>query len=53
VKDTMSTRGSLDSSAPTAWSLEVTMFTTPGGMSVCSAISSPRTAAHQGCRVPV
>ena len=48
VNDTMSTRGSLDSNAPTAWSLEVTMLTTPGGMSVCSAISSPRTAAHQG-----
>jgi hypothetical protein len=24
------------------------MFNTPGGMSVCSRISSPRIAAHQG-----
>ena len=48
VNDTMSTRGSFDSSAPTPWSLEVTMLTTPAGMSVCSRISSPRTAAHHG-----
>ena len=48
VNETMSTRGSLDSSAPTPWSLEVTMLTTPAGKSVCSAISSPSTAAHHG-----
>src|SRR6202000_242951 len=48
VTETMSTRGSLASSAPTLWSLEVTMLTTPGGKSVCSAMSSPNTAAHQG-----
>ena len=41
VNETMSTRGSFDSSAPTPWSLEVTTLTTPGGMSVCSATSSP------------
>ena len=48
VNDTMSTRGSFDSSAPTPWSLEVTMLTTPAGMSVCSRISSPSTAALHG-----
>ncbi len=31
-----------------AWSDEGTMFTTPGGMSVSSAISRPSTVAHQG-----
>ena len=48
VNDTMSTRGSDDSIAPTAWSSEVTMFRTPAGISVCAAASSPRIAAHQG-----
>ena len=48
VNETMSTRGSLANSAPTLWSLEVTMLTTPGGKSVCSAMSSPSTAAHHG-----
>ena len=48
VNETMSTRGSLDKSAPTLWSLDVTMLMTPGGKSVCSAMSSPSTAAHQG-----
>ena len=43
-----SLRRSLASNAPTLWSLEVTMLTTPGGRSVCSAMSSPSTAAHQG-----
>ncbi|CNH10500.1 Uncharacterised protein [Mycobacterium tuberculosis] len=48
VNEIMSTRGSLASMAPTAWSLEVTMLITPGGKSVCSAMSSPSTAAHHG-----
>lgn len=48
VNETKSTRGSLASMAPSAWSVEVTMLTTPGGMSVCSAISSPSTAATHG-----
>ena len=49
VNETMSTRGSLASSAPTPWSLEVTMLTTPGGKSVCSAMSSPSTRRAPGC----
>ncbi len=48
VNDTRSTRGSVASRAPRAWSLEVTMFTTPGGMSVSSARIRPTTAAHHG-----
>ncbi len=48
VNDTMSTRGSFDSRAPTAWSLEVTTLTTPAGKSVCSVINSPSTAAAHG-----
>ena len=48
VNETMSTRGSLANSAPTPWSLEVTMLITPGGKSVCSVMSSPSTAAHHG-----
>src|SRR5947209_8422302 len=48
VNETMSTRGSLASNAPTLWSLDVTMLTTPGGTSVCSVMISPRTAAHHG-----
>ena len=48
VNDTMSTLGSFDSNAPTPWSLAVTMLTTPAGKSVCSAISSPSTAAAHG-----
>ncbi len=48
VNEIMSTRGSFDSNAPTPWSSEVTMLMTPGGKSVCSAMSSPSTAAHQG-----
>ena len=41
VNDTMSTRGSPDSIAPTSWSLDVTMLSTPGGTSVYRATSSP------------
>lgn len=48
VKDTRSTRGSVDSCAPREWSLDVTMLTTPGGKSVSCAISVPTSAAHQG-----
>jgi len=48
VNETMSTRGSLASSAPTLWSLDVMMLTTPGGKSVCSVMISPSTAAHHG-----
>ncbi len=48
VNDTMSTRGSFESSAPTPWSLDVTMLMTPAGKSVCAAISSPSTAADHG-----
>ena len=48
VNETMSTRGSFDSCAPTPWSLEVTMLTTPGGKSVCSAMIWPTAAAHHG-----
>src|SRR3984885_13009531 len=48
VNETMSTRGSLANSAPTLWSLDVTMLTTPGGKSVGPAMISTSTAAHQG-----
>ena len=48
VKLTMSTRGSVDSSAPTAWSADDTILTTPGGMSVSSAMIRPSTVAHHG-----
>ena len=48
VNDTMSTRGSSASCAPSRWSAEVTMLTTPGGKSVCSAMMRPTSAAHHG-----
>ncbi len=48
VKLTWSTRGSVDSNAPMAWSDDGTTLTTPAGMSVSSATSRPRTVAHHG-----
>ena len=48
VKLIWSTRGSVESRAPTAWSDDGTMLTTPAGMSVSSAMSRPSTVAHQG-----
>ncbi len=42
VKATMSTSGEVVMTSPTRWSDDVTMLTTPGGMSVCSAMSRPR-----------
>ncbi|SHV14629.1 Uncharacterised protein [Mycobacteroides abscessus subsp. abscessus] len=48
VNETMSTRGSVDNCAPIRWSLDVTILTTPGGKSVCSAMIRPSTAAHHG-----
>src|ERR1700744_1360772 len=48
VNETMSTRGSLASNAPTLGSLEVLRLPTPAGKSVCSVMISPSTAAHHG-----
>ncbi|CAM5667398.1 hypothetical protein MAUB1S_11930 [Mycolicibacterium aubagnense] len=48
VNEIMSTSGCFDSMAPTPWSRDVTMLTTPAGKSVCSAISWPSTAAAHG-----
>ena len=48
VNEIMSTLGDSVSSSPTRWSDEVTTLTTPGGMSVCSAMSRPRNVAFQG-----
>src|SRR5581483_7496069 len=48
VNATMSTSGDVDSTSPTRWSLLVTMLTTPGGMSVCSAMRRPRRVALHG-----
>ena len=48
VKATMSTSGDVESTSPTRWSDEVTMLTTPGGMSVCSAIIRPIRVAFHG-----
>src|SRR6202012_5592442 len=48
VKVIWSTRSSADSRAPTVWSDEGTMLTTPAGMWVSSAISRPRRVAHDG-----
>ena len=48
VKATMSTSADVESTSPTRWSAEVTMFTTPGGMSVSSAISRPSRVAFHG-----
>ena len=44
----MSTSGEVVSTSPTRWSLDATMFTTPGGMSVCSAMRRPRRVAFHG-----
>ena len=48
VKVTTSMRGSLASISPSEWSALATTFTTPAGMSVCSAISRPSMVAHHG-----
>ena len=48
VKEIRSTRGSVTSCSPTRWSDEATTLTTPGGMSVCSAMSRPIRVAFQG-----
>ena len=48
VNEIMSTRGSSVSSSPTRWSDEVTTLTTPGGISVFSAMSRPSRVAFHG-----
>jgi hypothetical protein len=48
VKATMSTDGEVVRTSPIRWSLLVTMLTTPGGMSVFSAISRPMRRALNG-----
>ncbi len=48
VKEIRSTFGDSVSSSPTKWSDAVTTFTTPGGMSVFSAINRPRRVALYG-----
>ena len=48
VNEIMSTSGDTVSSSPTRWSAEVTTLTTPGGMSVFSAIRRPSRVAFQG-----
>jgi hypothetical protein len=48
VKATMSICGEAARASPTRWSAEVTTLTTPGGMSVCSAISRPSRVAFHG-----
>ncbi len=48
VKEIRSTFGDSVSSSPTKWSDAVTTLTTPGGMSVFSAISRPRRVALNG-----
>ncbi len=48
VKVTMSTSGLVVSAAPTAGSAPDSTFTTPAGMSVCSAISSPSASVISG-----
>ena len=49
VKLTMSTRASVVRTSPTAaGSAEVTMFSTPGGISVCSAARRPMNVALHG-----
>src|SRR5207244_4314683 len=48
VNVTMSTMGSPVRTSPTRWSDDVTTLTTPGGISVSSAISLPSTVADQG-----
>ncbi len=48
VKAIMSTSGEVDSTSPTRWSDDTTTLTTPGGMSVFSAIRRPRRVAFHG-----
>ena len=48
VNVTASTSGEVVSASPTATSAEESTLTTPGGMSVCSAISSPRASVISG-----
>jgi hypothetical protein len=48
VKDTMSTRGSVDRTAATSLDSGVTTLKTPAGMSVCSATSRPSSQATHG-----
>ena len=48
VKEIRSTFGESVSSSPTRWSDAVTTLTTPGGMSVHSAIRRPRRVALKG-----
>ncbi|CAB4726145.1 unannotated protein [freshwater metagenome] len=48
VKETMSTRGSVESTAATSLESGVTTLKTPAGMSVCSAISRPSSHATHG-----
>ena len=48
VKEIRSTFGESVSSSPTRWSEAVTTLTTPGGMSVRSAIKRPRRVALKG-----
>ena len=47
-RDQVDRAGRVASTSPTRWSEEVTMLTTPGGMSVCSAMSRPRRVAFHG-----
>src|SRR5690606_7823279 len=48
VKDTMSTRGSVESTEATSLDHGVTTLNTPAGMSVCSATRRPSSAATHG-----
>jgi hypothetical protein len=48
VKLIMSTSGLVTSAAPTSWLPPVSTFTTPGGMSVSSAMSLPSEAVTHG-----
>lgn len=48
VKVTMSTSRLVVSTAPTSGSAPESTLTTPGGMSVCSAISSPSASVISG-----
>ena len=48
VKVTMSTSGSVVSTAPTSGSAPLSTFTTPAGMSVWPAISSPSASVING-----
>ena len=48
VKLIMSTIGSVTVARPTSMSDDVSTLTTPGGMSVCSAMSLPSAAVSHG-----